>query len=164
VVGFTDFRKRCALQGIRDGSEATPKTEGHTESLRFCMLGDASARLVHSERLSAVVANENITEILLRALGRLRNLTAFTHQPSYRFRRHANCRWRNLRFNLAAIRDQTSSDEDEDAEVLQLSVALSIIGRASALHKLERVSFTIDGPAFWGWELLRNLWNGLGCG
>lgn len=60
--------------------------------------------------------------------------------------------------------EEIGSEEDEDAEALQLSVALHTMARASALHKLERVSLTIDGPAFGGWERLRNLWNGLGCG
>lgn len=87
------------------------------------------------------------------------NCTAARHDVQ----QSAGCsRWRNLQFNLAAVRDQTS--KDEDAEALQLSVALHTMGRASALHKLERVSLTIDGPAFWGWERLRNLWNGQGCG
>lgn len=147
-----------------DRKEHQRQQKDIAESLRFCMLVDASARPIHPERSSAVVASENTTEILLYALKKLRNLTVFSHQPRYRFRRYAHCRWRNLRFNLAAVRNQISNEEDEDAEALQLSVAPHTMGRASALHKLERVSLTIDGPAFWGWERLRNLWNGLGCG
>jgi hypothetical protein len=134
------------------------------ESLQLCMSESTSTRPVNPARSSVAAADQDATEILLHALGRLTNLTAFSHQPRSKFERHERCRWRNLRFNLAVVRDRTPGDEDEDAEALQLSVALHTMGRAPAINQLERISFIVDGPAFWGWERLQNLWNGRGCG
>jgi hypothetical protein len=119
-----------------------------TESLQLCMSESTSTRPVNPARSSAAAVDQDATEILLHALRRLTNLTAFSHQPRSKFKRHARCRWQNLRFNLAVVRDRTPSNEDEDAEALQLSVALHTIGRAPAINQLERISFIIDGPAF----------------
>lgn len=146
----------------REYESARKQQDRHLQRLT-CIPGCAWARSIGQGEPSAGPADDNIIRTFHQALETLTNLVAFSHQPGWRFDKNWGCRWRILRFSHAAVRRQTRVGKDEDAEALRLSNALHAIGQASSLHRLKRISFSIYGPAFWGSERLRALWNGSGC-
>lgn len=134
------------------------------DGLQFRTQGCASTTLVHPDRFLATTANGLAVDILYRAFTRLPNIKVFSHQPGSVFNNNWDCRWRNLRFCRTAVQISSQAEDDEDFEALQLSVVLHALGHTATSHGLERISFCVGGPAFWGWERLRYLWHGKGCG
>lgn len=132
-------------------------------SLRHCTSRPILFRDNGTRQLAAALAQDNVIDIFRQSITRLTNLTVFSHQPGWKFDKDWGCRWRNLRFNRAAIRCQARNGRDEDAEALQLSIALHAIGQAPGLGRLQRISLSVDGPAFWGDQRLQDLWSSGGC-
>ena len=112
-------------------------------------------------------ANTTTNTLLLNALkdfdndiARFSNVTTFIHEPAYIYDDDWGTHWRNLRLDPKSIVENTGVEDDEDLEALQLSYVLRAFGRGRGCHRnLRSFRFYVGGPAFWGVERLRRLWN-----
>jgi hypothetical protein len=86
---------------------------------------------------------------LNKALKRLPNLSALEHEPAFLYDEQWALRWRDLYFHPYSIIGNTSYEEDEDVEALQLSVILQSLACFRAKDpRLNRMSMYVGGPAF----------------
>jgi hypothetical protein len=118
---------------------------------------------VHPDRaLDMGTANVAVRQ-LTKALKTPPNLSALEHEPGFLHDDEWALQWRDLYFHPYSIIGNTTYEEDEDVEALQLSVILQSLAcfRASD-RRLKKMSLYVGGPAFATPERLQHLWDGQG--
>jgi hypothetical protein len=158
----TDEKHALYHEYEADCLEARARARSLTNYLYFRTLGcKRGAERVHPARATAMATLDSALEHFDEAVARLTNLTAFVHQPAYLFDSRWGTRWRRLRISPDRIILDTSDEEDEDEEALQLSYVLRALGWANYFNRnLRSLSMYVGGPAFWGAEPLQCLWDG----
>ncbi|KAK7177733.1 hypothetical protein PSPO01_16218 [Paraphaeosphaeria sporulosa] len=147
-----------------DRKQAQKELRDITTALRFRIIGAIKAPLIHPHRaFSFTAVADGAVEQFHKALEALPNLKAFYHEPGFLYDDDWACRWRNLYFHHRSLIGHTNYLEDEDAEVLQLSVvlqSLALVRRGD--RRLRTLSIYVGGPAFATPERLQHLWAGNG--
>ncbi|OCK84871.1 hypothetical protein K432DRAFT_287955 [Lepidopterella palustris CBS 459.81] len=144
-----------------DRLKARAQVRNLTNHLYFRTLGcRQETDLVHPARTAVVATLDSALKQFDDAVARLTNLTTFVHDPAFFYSRWGT-RWRRLRISPDGIILYTDYDEDEDVDALQLSYVLRSLGWANYFNRnLRSLSLYVGGPAFWGAERLRRLWDG----
>jgi hypothetical protein len=164
--GLSDDQKIALYEEYEvDRRKERNKVRDLTGHLYFRKFGCARRERVHPERTSSSTANEPLNEASTleqfdEAIKKFSNLAVLTHEPGFMMNYELSSRWRRLRFNLDILATETFSKEDEDMEALQLSIVLRALGWAEC--KLSSMDLYVGGPAFWGSDRLRRLWQGEG--
>jgi hypothetical protein len=94
-------------------------------TLCFRTTTTSTMKFIHPDRaLDMGTANVAVRQ-LNKALKTLPNLSALEHEPAFLYDEQWALRWRDLYFHPYSIIGNTSYEEDEDVEALQLSVSFS---------------------------------------
>jgi hypothetical protein len=134
-----------------------------TNTLCFRAITTSKVKFIHPDRaLDTGTANVAVRQ-LNKALKTLPNLSALEHEPGFLYDEEWALRWRDLYFHPYSILGNTTYEEDEDVEALQLSVALQSLACFRARDcRLKKMNLYVGGPAFATPERLQHLWDGQG--
>jgi hypothetical protein len=132
-------------------------------TLCFRATTTSTMKFIHPDRaLDMGTANVAVRQ-LNKALKTLPNLSALEHEPGFLYDEQWALRWRDLYFHPYSILGNSTYEEDEDVEALQLSVILQSLACFRARdHRLKKMSLYVGGPAFATPERLQHLWDGQG--
>jgi hypothetical protein len=132
-------------------------------TLCFRAMTTSKVKFIHPDKaLSTGTANVAVRQ-LNKALKTLPNLSALEHEAGFLYDEGWALRWRDLYFHPYSILGNTTYEEDEDVEALQLSVTLQSLACFRARDcRLKKMSLYVGGPAFATPERLQHLWDGQG--
>ncbi|KAL5370748.1 hypothetical protein PMIN06_013104 [Paraphaeosphaeria minitans] len=164
-MALSEERKEALYQEYEaDRKKAHDELRDMTNTLRFRSLRTTSPAFIHPHRAPrSTTASTAAIDQFYWALKALPNLKALYHEPAFLYDDYWACRWRDLYLHPMSLVGHTDYCEDEDAESLQVSVALQALAcvrRGDSM--LQKLSIYVGGPAFATPARLQHLWEGDG--